>query len=261
MNEIITFGKGYTLNPGIKVFIKSAKNICDNVTVLSSDLGQDVKQFAEQANANFYDVAELTKKYNVNNIVSPYTLKVIYFYLYCKHISTAENVYVCDFTDTFFNKNVFEIVDNKKPYVTTENFFIKDCPTNQTWLNVCYNADILNLLSKYEIINGTGNVFGNRLAVVELLKEVCVDLAQIMSRVGSYPTIDQASLNKVVRFDAFRYNILNNFEIFNLAHFGNSVVKITSDNKVKIDSKEPYVIHQYDVIKTLETHLYKVYAK
>jgi hypothetical protein len=89
---------------------------------------------------------------------------------------------------------------------------------------------------------------------------MCADMTQIISRIGNYPNIDQASLNKVVRFDAFRYNILNNFEIFNLAHFGKSVVEIASDNKIKIDDKEPYVIHQYDVIKKLETYLYGAYA-
>lgn len=258
MNEIITFGKNYTLNPGIKVFIKSAREVCEEVTILSSNLGSDIKDFCNENGANFFDCEELKTKYNVDDTVSPYTLKVLYFYLYCKYVSEADNVYVCDFTDTYFQKNVFELVKNNKPYVTTENFFIKDCPTNQTWLSVCYNQDILHLLSKYEIINGTGNVFGNRFAVVDLLKEVCVDLSSIMGRVGSYPTIDQACLNKVVRFDQHRYNVLNNFNIFNLAHFGNSKANLTKNN-ISIDGKVPYVIHQYDVIKPLENFLYECY--
>ena len=33
MNEIITYGKGYKLTPGIKVFIKSAKEVCKHVTI------------------------------------------------------------------------------------------------------------------------------------------------------------------------------------------------------------------------------------
>lgn len=260
MNEIITFGKGYNLNPGIKVFIKSAKRICENVTILSSNLGEDIKNFATNSGASFFDLSGLTEKYNVDSTISPYTLKVIYFYLYCKYMSKADNVYVCDFTDTFFQKNVFDLVVTDKPYVTTENFYIKDCPTNQTWLNVCYNSDILNLLKKYEIINGVGNVFGNRLAVVDLLKELCNDISQIMSKVGSYPTIDQACLNKVVRFDFYRYNVLNNFSIFNLAHFGNSSVDLNQKH-IKIADKEPYVIHQYDVIKSLEAFLYEQFSK
>lgn len=258
MNEIITFGKGYSLTPGIKVFIKSAKEICDNVTVLSCNLGLDIKNFCNQNSTNFFDCLELGYKYNVDNNISPYTLKVIYFYLYCKFISKADNVYVCDFTDTYFQKDVFKLVANNKPYVTTENFLIGNCPTNQTWLRVCYNEDILNLLKRYEVINGTGNLFGNRLAVVEALKEVCTDLSLIMGRVGSYPTIDQACLNKVVRFDQYHFNVLNNFEIFNLAHYGSSSVTLAPRN-VSINGNVPYVIHQHDVIKSLESFLYEQY--
>lgn len=258
MNEIITFGKGYSLNSGIKVFIKSAKEICENVTILSSNLGQDIESFCKQYNANFFDCTDIKSKYKVDDNVSPYTLKVLYFYLYCKFVSKANNVYVCDFTDTYFQKNVFELVKNNKPYVTTENFPINQCSTNQTWLRVCYNEDILNLLKKYDIINGTGNVFGNRLAVVDLLKEVCTDLSLIMGRVGSYPTIDQACLNKIVRFDQHRYNVLTNFEVFNLAHFSNSPVTLNYRN-VTVNGKTPYVIHQHDVIKSLENFLYEQY--
>lgn len=258
MNEIITFGKDYKLNSGIKVFIKSAKEICNNVTVIGCNLESDIEMFCKNNGANFFDSKQISSLYNVDDSISAYTLKVIYFYLYCKFVSKAKNVYVCDFTDTFFQKNVFELVKNNKPYVTTENFYIKDCPTNQTWLKICYNEDILQLLKKYEIINGTGNVFGNRLSVVSLLKEVCLDLSLIMGRVGGYPTIDQACLNKVVRFDQHSYNVLSNFEIFNLAHFANSAVSLTKQS-IKIDNKMPYVIHQYDVIKSVETFLYEQY--
>lgn len=258
MNEIITFGRGYSLTPGIKVFIKSAREICENVTILSSNLGTNIESYCKDNTTLFYECNELKTQYKVDDNISPYTLKVIYFYLYCKYISKADNVYVCDFTDTYFQKNVFDLVTNNKPYVTTENFLIKNCPTNRTWLSVCYNQDILGLLSKYEIINGTGNLFGNRLAVVEALKEICADIGLIMGRVDGYPTIDQASMNKVVRFDQHRFNVLNQFEIFNLAHFSTASVSLNPKN-IKINNKTPYVIHQHDVIKSLESFLYEQY--
>lgn len=260
MNEIIAFGQGYKLQSGIKVFVNSAKNFCDKLTILGNNLNEELQTFIKDSGVSFVDTQELVHKFNVNKDISPYTLKVIFFYLYCKHYSKANNVYLCDFTDVFVQKDVFELIQNKKPYVTSENFVIQNCQTNSTWLNICYNQDIYDLLKKNEIING-GSILGNRISTLELLKEMCADMTQIISRVGNYPNIDQASLNKVVRFDAFRYNILNNFEIFNLAHFSKSVAEITSDSKVKIDENEPYVIHQYDVIKTLETYLYEVYAK
>lgn len=257
MNEIITYGKGYKLTPGIKVFIKSAKEVCKHVTILSSNLGDDIKQYCKQRDVNFYDVSEIAKKYNVDETVSPYTLKVVYFYLYCKFVSNADNVYACDFTDTYFQKNVFNLITNNKPYVTTENFPINRCDTNQTWFRVCYNNDILNLLSKYDVING-GNIFGNRISVTELLKEMCTDLSLIMGRAGNYQNIDQACLNKVVRFDQHRYNILDNFEVFNLAHYGDARLQLI-DRNITLNEHVPHVIHQYDVIKSLEKFLYEKY--
>jgi hypothetical protein len=259
MNEIITFGTNYSLNSGIKIFVKSATTICKNVTVLGVNLNSEAINFIQNQGANYLDCKKTFQKYNVNDSISPYTLKVIYFYLYVKFISAADNVYVCDFTDTFFQKNVFELIENSKAYVCSENFLIKNCPTNSTWLNICYNSDIFNLLSKYEIINGTGNLFGKKQAVLEALKEINTDISYIMGRVGSYPTIDQACLNKVVRFDQHRFNVLNNYEIFNLAHYGDA--SFTIEGKlIHLNNKAPYVIHQYDVIKPLEKHLNEQFA-
>ena len=254
MNEIVTFGQGYKLNSGIKVFVKSAKKFCNKLTIICSQLDTTLINFLKEHNVNIIEASELTNKYNVDVNLSPYTLKVIYFYLYVKHISSSTNVYMCDFTDIYFQQNLFELITTDKPYVTSENFYISKCQTNTTWINICYNPDIYNLLNKYEILNG-GSILGKKEGVVSLLKEMCLDMTQIISKVGNYQNIDQASLNKVVYFDKFRYNILSNFEIANLAHFGNAEVVLKSDN-IKINGKQPFVIHQYDVIKQLEQFLY-----
>lgn len=253
MDEIITYGQGYKLSSGIKVFVKSAKNICSNVTIIASGLTNDLLKFLKDYDINVVDAKEMAKKYNVKVDISPYTLKVIYFYLYCKHYSTASNVYLCDFTDIFFQKNPFDLIQNPKPYITSENYNICNCETNTTWINLCYNSDIYNLLKKYEILNG-GSILGNRENTTNLLKEMCLDMTEIISRIGNYQNIDQASLNKTVYFDQKRYNILNNLEIANLAHF--SKAKVNYEPMITINDKLPYVIHQYDVIKTLESHLY-----
>lgn len=253
MNEIVTYGQGYKLSPGIKVFVKSAKSVCNNVTIICSGLTKDLIKFLNEHNINVVEADEIARKYNVKTSISPYTLKVIYFYLYCKHYSTSSNVYLCDLTDVFFQKNVFELIKNNKPYVTSENYNICNCKTNTTWLNLCYNEDIYNLLKQYEILNG-GSILGNRESVTELLKEMCLDMTGIISRIGNYQNIDQASLNKTIYFDQYRYNILNRFEIANLAHF--SSAKVEFNDLIAIDNKIPYVIHQYDVIKPLENYLY-----
>jgi hypothetical protein len=255
MNEIITFGKGYKLTPGIKVFVKSATRFCDKLTIICSNLDKELIDFLKQNNVNLVDADEIALKYNVQTTISPYTLKVIFFYLYCKHYCESTNVYLCDFTDLCFQKNLFELIKNKKPYVTSENYLIANCQTNTTWINLCYNADSYNLLKKYEILNG-GSILGELTSAIALLKEMCADMTQIISRIGNYQNIDQASLNKVVYFDQARYNILNKLEIANLAHFGNASTVLKKD-KVTINNTEPYVLHQYDVIKPLEKFLYE----
>lgn len=257
MGEIITYGKGYKLTPGIKVFIKSAISTGNKVTIIGSQLHDDVLDYASKNNVYVYDSEFLSKKYNVQDSISPYTLKVIYFYLYCKHISKEKEIYLCDFTDIYFQKNVFNLIKNDKPYVTSENKIINTCSTNSTWINICYNNDIFNLIGKREILNG-GSILGKREACVYLLDEMCKDMSSIISRVGNYQNIDQASMNKVVYFDQYNHNILKDGEILNSAHSGNA--KVTKEKGLYyINGKIPYVIHQYDVIKDLEKELYEKY--
>jgi hypothetical protein len=185
---------------------------------------------------------------------------MIYFYLYCKHISSAANTYLCDFTDLFFQKNPFELIKDTKPYVTSENSIIGKCQTNSIWLLHCYNQDLYSMLAKYEILNG-GNIFGNREKIVELLKEMSHDMSLIISRIGNYQNIDQACLIKTVYFDKLRYHILNNYEVFNLANHHKTAKYEQVKNTIKLNGYTPYVIHQYDAIKPLEQYLFQTYAK
>lgn len=90
MGEIITYGKGYNLTPGIKVFIKSAIETGNKVTIIGSQLSDDVLKYAKDNGVSIYNSELLSKKYNVQETISPYTLKVIYFFLYCKYISETD---------------------------------------------------------------------------------------------------------------------------------------------------------------------------
>jgi hypothetical protein len=259
MNEIITFGTKYNLNPGIKVFVKSAIRFNTKVTVIDLNLTEEIRSFLTQEGVNIVDGNAIAADYNVDTNISPYTLKVIFFYLYCKHYCKSINTYFCDFTDVYFQKDVFELITNKNTYTSSENKLINTCETNTTWIKICYNNDILNLLSKKEILN-SGSILGTRESCLETLKEMCLDMTQIISRIGNYQVIDQASLNKVAHFDSFKYNILNNFEIFNLAHYGNAQLGVR-DKLITLNNYQPYIIHQYDVIKNLEQQLYDKFAK
>lgn len=257
MNEIVAFGKGYSLTSGIKVFVRSSKLLPNcTTTIIGIDLSSDVIKFLTDEGVNVVDGKELVHKHNIDLNISPYTLKVVFFRLYCKHYTQAEKTYFCDLTDVYFNKDIFDIVTNKDTvYVSSERQLIKNCPTNTTWLNICYNVDIVNLLKEKEILNG-GTVLGYKECCFELLDEMCKDMSYIISRIGNYQNIDQASLNKSVYFNELKHTILKNNEILNCAHQENLQVSCDKNNQYKLGSYTPYVIHQYDVIKPLEKLLY-----
>ena len=247
MKEIIAFGAGYDVSDGIKVFVKSAKKHCDKLTVITLNVKDELIFFLQNEDVNVVRGSDLSEKYKVSQSISPYTLKTIFFYLYTKHVTKSDQVYLCDFTDIFIQRSPFELIKTDKVYVTSENYPIVKCDTNTTWINICYNSDIYNLLKDKEILNG-GNILGIRESCVDLLHEMTLDTADVMSRIGNYTNIDQAILNKVVYFDKFRYNILRNKEIINLAY-----------SSTMTDFSTTYVIHQYDVNKQLEALLYGKY--
>ena len=205
MNEVITFGKGYQMNNGIKVFVQSSQR-CDNVTVIDLENSKDVVVYLKRNKINTPDGVVISNKYSVDLSLSPYTLKVILFYLYCKYYSKADNVYLTDFTDVYFQGNIFDNIVRDKVTVFSEENTIGNCLTNTAWINICYNADIMGLLKYKPIING-GCILGDRLLVVDLLKEMCNECTNVISRIGNYQNIDQAILNKVVHFDHARYFI------------------------------------------------------
>ena len=247
MNEIITFAGGYDIQPGIEVFLKSSRDKGSRV-VIDLECKESLRQrFEQEPSLTVIDARILATKYNVALGLSPYTLKVIFFYLYCKHYSKAEKVYLCDLTDVYFQKDPFLMSLEDKAYVTSENCLIRDCKTNAAWINHCYNADIYNILKDKEILNG-GSILGEREKAVELLGEMCADMTQIIARVGNYPNIDQASMNKVVYFDQHRYGILNKKEVVNMAH-----------SPEDTDFHNTHIIHQYDVNKPLMNQLYNTY--
>jgi len=254
MNEIITYGQNYSLNKGIKVFIQSAIKTGSKVTVIGCNLKDDVVDYFKNNNVNYVNAHPIAEKYNVDLNLSPYTLKVIFFYLYCSKISTSENVFLCDFTDVYFQGDVFKYFykTQGKPTVFHEIELIMNCKTNTTWMNLCYNTDIFNLTRGYEIING-GAILGHRERCAELLKEMCSDISIVIGRIGNYPNVDQAVLNKVVRFDYLRYNIWDYNTVANMAYANAKRTVKIKNGKIVIDgSIIPVVVHQYDVNKDVE---------
>ena len=120
MNELVTYGQNYSFVPGIRVLFKSAAKFCDKITLINFNLPTDVIEFCKANEVNIIDANELALKYNVDVNLSPYTLKVIFFYLYIKHISKSTNMFMCDLTDVYIQKNVFDI--NKENFLKIVRF-------------------------------------------------------------------------------------------------------------------------------------------
>ena len=114
MNEIVTYGQNYKLTSGIKVIVQSAKKINCTLTVIGVNLESETKKYLKDNNVNIVDGCEIAEKHNVNLNLSPYTLKVIFFNLYAKKYTKSKNLYMCDFTDLFFQKDVFELIKSDK---------------------------------------------------------------------------------------------------------------------------------------------------
>lgn len=252
MNEVITYAQNYDLNDGIKVFVESFNKQCidSQLTVIYKNLTPDLIGYLKQYSVNLIDAATLDAQFNVVQNISPYTLKVIYFYLYSKNITTSTNLFLCDFTDIFFNKNPFELVKDLAS-VFTEDEIIGNCQTNTTWLNICYNKDIAGLLSSSQIVNG-GLILGTRQTCVDLLKEMMTEVGLVLGRIGNYQNIDQAILNKVVHFNKAQYNVVTDHSMINFAHFIKKTYTIQDAEPISIGDLVTYVLHQYDCDKRLE---------
>lgn len=263
MNEIVVYAGEYKLSPGIKVFVKSAKENCPKakIVVLYKDIGTDLLEFLKgESNVRLFSVEDQLKNYNIDYSLSPYTLKVICFYLFTKYFSQADNLYLCDFTDIWFTGDIFKHTPDKCT-VFGEGELIQNCQTNSTWINICYNQDIYNLLKKYEIING-GSILGRKNLCLDLLCEMISESTNIISRIGNYQNIDQAILNKVVYFDRNRFEVdgfinedLGFPRVINLAHGK----KYHPGAQLENIKNYAYVIHQYDVNKDLMQELYAKY--
>lgn len=257
MNEIITCGVKYELVPGIKVFVQTAKHVCDKLTIINLDMSDDTISYLKDQNVNIVEASDFIAKYNVNIKLSPYTLKVIFNYLYSKHVCNATNIFVSDITDVCFQHNPFSLIKNKKPYVSTENMLFKHCKTNTAWAVHCYNNDINSLLMDYAIIN-SGLVFGERNGVVDLLSDVLLECKLIIERVGNYPIIDQIAFNKTIYLNNQSVNFISDNSLLNMA---NCKLPLSKKTVFALETNTPVVLHQYNRNSEISNDLYERYSK
>lgn len=243
-NEIISFGGGYDLDDGVKILVKSANKIGQKLTVLSLNMTQNVVDFLKENQVNLVDANTLAEKHKVDLSLSPYSLKILFYYLYCKYYTTSEKVLLSDMTDVCFRKNPFDLIENDRIYISSEGQQIKNCSTNKAWLMHCYqNPAIIQVLLEKEIIN-SGNILGVRAACVSVLNEMVLEISDVISRVGNYRIIDQIALNKIVHFDRHPHNLFKNREILNMAQSPNDT-----------EFSNTYIVHQYNRNPHVKEHI------
>ena len=253
MNEIITYGQFYELNNGIKAFVQSAKKTGNIVTVICHKLNKSVIDYLIENKCNYVDARDLAKKYGISHQtaeLSPFTLKVILAYVYLKKESKASNVYICDFTDIYFQKNIFDYV-KEKPTVFEEGKAVKECPVNTEWIQICYNNTMLSYLNDKLIING-GGILGDIKSCTALLEDMCKEIPGINEKTNNYANIDQAILNKIIYTNENKYYIESYDKVLNMAHYKNKYPVTIKDGLITANNVIPAVIHQYDCDKSIQ---------
>lgn len=260
-NEIIVYAQNYTLGEGLKAFVKGVVNqkLTKELTFLYKNVDNNVLHFLKENNIRTYNVEFLDKQYNVNVGLSMYTLKTVYFYLYSKHVSLADNLLLTDCSDVYFNKNPFNLLKDKI-LVFAEDEVIGKCQTNLIWMAHCYDREIASLTLNKIIVNG-GLFLGKRKQCVDLFSEMMIEIKGVISRVGNYPNIDQAILNKVIHFGGVENYINRSKEVINFAHYINKFPCETTEKNglLTIDNYIPTILHQYNRVKPLEQKIYSLH--
>ena len=257
MNEIIVYGQNYKLSKGIEVFIQSAKKTGSAVTVIGYGLEEKVINYIKSNNCNYIDTVSFAIKNRLSALtakMSPYTLKVVLAYVYLKTECKADNVYICDFTDIYFQKNIFNFVKDK-PVVFEEGRVVKECPVNTEWIQICYDKQTLDFLKDKLIING-GGILGSTKECTALLEEMCKEIPSINAKTNNYTNIDQAILNKIIHYNSDKYYIESYNVVVNMAHYNNKLNIHVNNNEILADNATPAVLHQYECNKEVEKYIF-----
>jgi hypothetical protein len=251
MNEVLTYAQDYDLVPGATAFVESFLKTQQNsqLTVIFKNLKPGLLDYLKSKSVNLVDATEYDQKYKVTDL-SPYTLKIIYYHLYIKRACKSDNLFVSDFTDVYFLKDPFTLLEDKISVFNEDEIFEK-CPTNLTWLKLCYEQSVVSSLLEKTIIN-SGVVLGSRQNFIEHFSKMVDEIKYVVGRIGNYPTIDQTIHNKVVYTNPEKYSNHSDHRIINFAHY-------ISKYKYDGPTDSTVVLHQYNRLETLRSEIYEKY--
>lgn len=234
-------GTNYDFN-GIKVTVKSLReHYKGDIVVLYNGVDASLIHFLNEYDVLCIDCSD----YKVLVKTAPYNNKIIYTFMYFDKYQEDYkdyNILCCDISDLYFTENPFNL-QQPDIYLSLEDNKIGSCPTNNTWIIICYGSAIAHQMKDEVIING-GIVLGTFNQFFRLYKLVLDDMAKILT-VTNYPVTDQAIINKLVYVNHEKC-YLDSVNVNNLAQ----QVRNDIDNKIN---------HQYKCFPELKSLLYDRY--
>lgn len=244
-SEVIFYieGTNYDFN-GIKVTLKSLReHYSGKITVLYKDVDDRLINLVTASEAIPYDCSS----FKVTFKTSPYNNKVLYSFLYLKNYSNLEGtdkVLICDISDVYFKINPFSLLSSQNKFTMfLEDKTFEFCECNSTWMEICYNSHILDLV-KHKVVINAGIYLSPFNSLKEFLQLMVNEMSHVLGKIN-YPIVEQALVNKLIYVDNFEV-ILDSKNVNNMAQ----QIKTDINNNIN---------HQYKVFPQIKEFLYKLY--
>jgi hypothetical protein len=211
MNETITYLKSVYYTDKLEKLLLTLLSNSNILTVICDSYDTKLKDFFKQHNINVVESSDIIERYKVVPSLPICVKRLIVMYLTLLYKSTATNIGLYMSERYYPTSNIFELITNNKTFVATDNYLIKDSKDITDSLNYCYNRDTFLydfLKTNTVILNNI--IFGLRESCLLTLKELIQDLGIITYSSDRNLSVVDASLQKSVYLDKFRYNIIDN---------------------------------------------------
>ena len=173
-------------------------------------------------------------------------------------------VFSADIRDTIFQKDIFQLYDNNKPFIS---FFLEESnlrdPVNKYWVkSLCKTKEEYNSIAEKQIICG-----GTILASVDIF----IDFSNILyDTISNYETTsnkeiyDQGAVNYLVYYKKLYNDIMilknNSGPVITLCLVKRNKIKLDSENNVlNYEGNIAAVVHQYDRKPDINLKMFQKY--
>ena len=206
----------------------------------------NVFYFVDKATNVFYFVDNAKK---ITTHINNHRFFIIFNYLKCNYIS-SEYIFICDFRDVLFQKNIeeYHFDSNIDLYGFLEGIKInQDTNCNAPWvkkLDIILNEQIYEKISDNYVI-----CCGTTLGKIDAIKSYVEMMCNILSNHNIIENLDQAIHNYMLhlnKLDGVSIKLLSNED--NLVNTVGCDIHKMDDNSNIVNNNNDisYVVHQYD---------------